>query len=214
MRIALIDASPKAKGSTSGILLDDLRHCLSGRAGMEMVDVALHSPQMQEEAWEKLDCADGWVFACPLYVDCLPGHLLSCLAQMDEKYSGGKEIAVYGIVNCGFYEGIQAETALKVMQNWCAKAGFAWRGGIGVGGGGALDIMTATPQEHGPKAPISKALSEMADNITEAGKGSAWENRYVSVAFPRFLYKMAGQMGWRHEIKANGGKSKDLGKRP
>lgn len=214
MKIALIDASPKAKGSTSGILLEDLRHCLSGREGMETVNAALHSPQMQEETWKKLECADVWIFACPLYVDCLPGHLLSCLGQMEEKYRGGKEIPVYGIVNCGFYEGIQAETALKVMQNWCAKVGFTWCGGIGVGGGGALPLMAAAPPEHGPKAPINKALLAMAECIAQGSKNGGWENRYVSVAFPRVLYKMAAQTGWRHEIKANGGKAKDLGKRP
>ena len=44
--------------------------------------------------------------------------------------------------------------------------------------------------------------------------GERQEDRYVSVAFPRFLYKMAGQMGWRQMIKANGGKAKDLGRQP
>ena len=33
----------------------------------------------------------------------------------------------------------------------------------------------------------------------------------VSIAFPRFLYKMAAQLGWRQMIKENGGKVKDLG---
>ena len=41
----------------------------------------------------------------------------------------------------------------------------------------------------------------------------ARENIYVSVAMPRTLYKMAGQLGWRQMIKKNGGKTKDLSKR-
>lgn len=32
------------------------------------------------------------------------------------------------------------------------------------------------------------------------------------LAFPRFLYKMGTQRGWRQMIKANGGKVKDLKK--
>ena len=64
---------------------------------------------------------------------------------------------------------------------------------------------------HGPKAPVEKALAAMADIIS---KGKTQDNLYVSVAFPRFLYKMAAQRGWRQMIKANGGNTKDLGKCP
>ncbi len=64
---------------------------------------------------------------------------------------------------------------------------------------------------YGPKAPIDKALADLSDIIL---KKKVQENNYVSVAFPRFLYKMGAQIGWRQMIKANGGKSKDLGKIP
>lgn len=64
---------------------------------------------------------------------------------------------------------------------------------------------------RGPKAPIEKALAELADTIR---KKEVRENKYVSVAFPRFLYKMGAQFGWRQMIKKNGGKGKDLGKTP
>ena len=64
---------------------------------------------------------------------------------------------------------------------------------------------------QGPKAPIEYVLKELSDKILQK---ETLENIYVSVAFPRFLYKMGAQMGWRQMIKANGGKSKDLGKRP
>ena len=52
----------------------------------------------------------------------------------------------------------------------------------------------------------------MADASTIHGYGNQ-ENNYISVGMPRFLYKMAAQMGWRQAIKANGGKVRDLGKR-
>lgn len=64
---------------------------------------------------------------------------------------------------------------------------------------------------HGPKAPVEHALKEMGEKILQK---EIQENTYVSVAFPRRLYKMAAQMGWRQMIKANGGKAADLGKRP
>lgn len=115
------------------------------------------------------------------------------------------------LVNCGFYEGIQAEFALDILQNWSAKTGLTWGGGIGIGGGGALAQMPSAENGHGPKAPIEKALRAMAGKIL---RREAQENNYVSIAFPRFLYKMAAQMGWRQMIKANGGRSRDLGEIP
>ena len=50
------------------------------------------------------------------------------------------------------------------------------------------------------------------EDINAILKKQVRENIYVSVAFPRFLYKMGTQTGWRQMIKANGGKVKDLKK--
>ncbi|MDE5820375.1 MAG: hypothetical protein K2I07_13835, partial [Lachnospiraceae bacterium] len=82
---------------------------------------------------------------------------------------------------------------------------------IGVGGGGGLAQMPKVQGGHGPRGPIEKALQAMAVSILQQ---ETQENQYVSVAFPRFLYRMAAQMGWRRWIKANGGKAKDLGRQP
>ena len=105
---------------------------------------------------------------------------------------------------------IQAEPALKVLENWCVKAGFLWSGGIGIGGGGALAQMPHVKNGHGPKAPVAKALRALADSILQ---NEAQKNHYVSIAFPRFLYKLAAQMGWQQMVKQNGGRARDLGKR-
>ena len=159
---------------------------------------------------EALDKMDVWVLAFPLYVDGIPAHLLSCLIQLQEANLQNQNIHIYGIVNCGFYEGIQAEPALRILQNWCVKAGTIWGAGVGIGGGGALTMMPKMKPGQGPKAPIDKAMSMLADKIL---RGEVHENMYVSVAFPRFMYKMGAQFGWRKAIKANGGKKRDLGRR-
>lgn len=208
MRVALINGSPKVKDSSSGIILEDLKKFLSGKS--EVAEIAMHSTAVSEETIKELSNADAWVFAYPLYVDCIPAHLLSCLVQLEDKHLHDRGIHIYGIVNCGFYEGIQTEPALRVLQNWCVKAGLCWGGGIGVGGGGGLAMMSGSKSDKGPKAPINKELEVLADQILRCG---TQENRYVSVAFPRALYRMGAQMGWRQMIRANGGKARDLGRR-
>jgi len=209
MRIALINGSPKVKNSASGTLLEDIKGYIEEQA--ELIEFGFHSAVISTETVEELTTSEAWVFAFPLYVDGIPGHLLSCLIQLEEAHIQNPQIRIYAIVNCGFYEGIQAEHSLQLMQNWCSKAGFLWSGGIGVGGGGGLSMMPKTPPGQGPKAPIDKALASLSELIL---KKDSQDNQYVSVAFPRFLYKLGAQMGWRQMIKANGGKAGDLKKRP
>lgn len=209
MRIALINGSPKVNQSASGALLEDIKGYVSDKA--EIVAVGLHTAEVSKEIISELEKADVWVFAYPLYVDGIPGHLLSCLMQLEKAGLDNPKRHIYGIVNCGFYEGIQAEFALKLLQNWSVKAGFIYGGGVGIGGGGGLAMMPKLEPGQGPKAPIDKALEVLVDTMLEH---KTQENNYVSVAFPRIFYKMGAQMGWRQMIKANGGKAKDLGSRP
>lgn len=207
MKIALIDGSPKIKGSVSGMLAEDLKSYLSSQA--EISEFGMHKPVIPEDMQEELKEMDAWVFFCPLYVDGIPAHLLSCLVRLEKTCGSNHEIHIYGVVNCGFHEGIQAEPALKILRNWCQKAGLSWGGGIGIGGGGGLGSMPKT--ERGPRAPVYKALRALAGTLI---RREEQDNEYVSVAFPGFLYKIAAQAGWRQMIRANGGKIKDLGKRP
>lgn len=209
MRIALINGSPKANNSASGALLEDLK-CYFPKEN-EIIEFGFHTSTISDKVIEELNTAEAWIFAFPLYVDGIPGHLLSCLAKLEEARIQNPEICIYGIVNCGFYEGNQAELALKILQNWCIKVGYVWGSGVGVGGGGGLAMMPKLEPGQGPKAPIDKALEALASTILQRENK---ENSYVSVAFPRFMYKLGAQMGWRQMIKANGGKAKDLRNTP
>lgn len=213
MKIALINGSPKINSSASKALLSDLKKYILDNADInsekpQITEMGFHNTVVSHEFLEELKTSDVWVFAYPLYVDGIPAHLLSCLIQLEETGWQNRQIHIYGIANCGFYEGIQTEYALSVLQNWCEKAGFIWSGGIGVGGGGGLAQMPTMKNGHGPKAPVEKALALLADKLLQC---KTQKNNYVSVAFPRFLYQMAAQMGWRQMIRANGGKAKDLG---
>lgn len=92
MRIALINGSPKGNGSASGSLLDDLKRFFSEKE--ELTEIGLHESAVPKKAAEDLMNADIWVFSCPLYVDGIPGHLLSCLMQLEKNCGQGREISV------------------------------------------------------------------------------------------------------------------------
>lgn len=208
MTVALINASPKVKGSSSGILLNDLKECLGSKVDIE--EISLRTGKITKEIIEQLKKADTWVVAFPLYVDSLPSHLLACLKQLEKMTWKKPNLNIYGIANCGFYEGNQAEPALNVLKNWCAKAGCAYKGSLGIGGGGAIAVSGNMSAKAGPRANIYKAMKKFAERIV---KKEGEVNKYATVAFPRFIYKIAAQNSWRKMIKKNGGKKKDLSRR-
>ena len=208
MKIILINGSPKVRNSTSEALIRSLKDSISSKA--DTLEISLHTSAIPQGALEQMSDADAWVFAYPLYVDGIPGHLLSCLVQLEELHLSNPDIRVYGIVNCGFYEGIQTQYAIDVLRNWCEKCGFTWGAGVGVGGGGSSAQFSGPKRGKGPRAPIDHALDDLAKLILQ---GQSNENRYANIGFPRFAYKLGAELSWRMQIRANGGKGKDLGKR-
>ncbi|MBP3912197.1 MAG: hypothetical protein J6D39_12025 [Niameybacter sp.] len=208
MKIAVINGSPKKSDSASATLLKDLKTCFPKE--ISFIDYDLRVSTISPDIIEEFNQFDALVFAFPLYVDGVPSHLLSCLCEIEAYGIENKAIHVYAIANCGFYEGKQNINALHIMQNWCEKVGLIWGQGIGVGGGGALSGLGQVPLGRGPKKNLGTAFNQLAAHIMA---GTSADNIYLSINFPRFLYKWAGQMGWRQLIKANKLKVKDLGRR-
>lgn len=207
IKIALINGSPKIKGSASESILEIMKTLLNIKD--HVLEFNFRKNQLPQGALEELANCDVLVFAFPLYVDGIPAHLLSCLYEIEEYFNKNlqKKVMVYSLVNCGFFEGHQNEIAIEIMKNWCQKSKLIWGQGIGIGGGGMLPSLKNVPEGKGPKKNIGEALNVMAENICEVRSG---EDRYVSPNFPRFAYKFGAEMGWRQQIKANGLKVRDL----
>lgn len=208
MEIALINGSPKVKDSASGYLLEELKKILEGEEAI-ISEYFFRKPKLDEKETEKLTKCSAMVFAFPTYVDGIPSHLVSCLSQLEQTFSiiAQKDIKVYAMVNCGFYEGRQNKLPIEILENWCLKSGLKWGQGIGIGAGGMLQGIKNVPMEHGPKKNLGKALKQLASNILRC---TSEENIFITANFPRILYKLAAEMGWRKSVKENGLKRKDL----
>ncbi|GMG96509.1 hypothetical protein [Tepidimicrobium xylanilyticum] len=208
MKIALINGSPKVKDGASACLLYELRSYLD-HDDISISEYHFRKPQLDGEEMETLAENNVLVFAFPIYVDGIPSHMLNCLIQLEGFFSTIKEknITVYSIINCGFYEGHQNALAIEMIKNWCKKAGLGWGQGIGVGAGGMLTAVKNVPIGHGPKKNLGLAFEKLARNIL---KGSSGEDIFITPNFPRILYKLAAEMGWRKAVKSNGLKRKDL----
>jgi len=207
MKIALINGSPKVKKSASEHILASLKSLLPEDSEFE--EFRLNHTKLTDTDLMKIAGLDILIFAFPLYVDGIPSHLLHCLYQMETylNINKVKEIKVFAIVNCGFYEGHQASIALDLMKNWCSKAKLEWGQGVGIGGGGFLASLEGSPKNQGPVKNLYDALKSLAVNMSLQHEN---ENIYTVPNFPRVIYALGGNMGWRKQIKENSLRPKDL----
>lgn len=205
-QIILINASPKRKDSASGAALKVLKDFLNQG---NIAEYNFRKPQLPVEF--QIRDQDVLVFAFPLYVDGVPAHLVSCMAELEQRIINVNNIRVFAIANCGFYEATQNVNALEIIENWCERSHLQWQYGLGIGGGGMLPMIK---KEAGIKGPLKSAAGELWALADTIGQGAGkQENHYVNPDFPRLLYKLAAEMGWRKRIRTNGGKRKDLFKK-
>ena len=202
MKIALINGSPKNKGSVSETILQAMCERLGDAHDYVTCSVAAFD---KAQVLSSLQSCGAILFAFPLYVDGIPSRLLQFLDEIkDEILTFAPDAMVWAIANNGFYEGRQNALALAMIQNFCHSSGLPWGQGIGVGAGG---MAQAAPAGTGPMKNMGLALDALAENICHS---RCAENQFVLPNFPRFLYKAGGNYGWKAEARKNGLRIKNI----
>ena len=137
MKTVFINCSPKKRFCASAYFLFLQRLFVRGKKVTE----ELRIPADHDRILEHLRDSQAVVFGVPLYVDGIPSHVLRFMKKMEmfckEK---GLHLSVYCIANNGFIEGKQNEPLMSAFENFCARAGLTWGGGVGVGGGVMLNV--------------------------------------------------------------------------
>ena len=137
MKTVFVNCSPKKRFCASAWFLTLLRLFTGG----EKVNERLRTPAEHERVLEQLRDADAVVFGLPLYVDGIPSHVLPFLEAAEQEARGGSlHCRVFCVANNGFIEGRQNEPLMRQMENFCARSGLAWGGGVGIGGGVMLNV--------------------------------------------------------------------------
>ena len=138
MKTIFINCSPKKKFSASEYFLSVQRLFVKG----EKVQETLKNRKDHDRILSLLEEGDNVVFGLPLYVDCLPSHVIEFLKEMEEYCKNqALKLKIYAIANNGYIEGIQSKALLQVFRNFCIRCDFTWGGGIGIGGGVMLNVM-------------------------------------------------------------------------
>ncbi len=137
MKTVFINASPKKRFCASAYFVFLQRLFVPGHK----VTMKLRTPADHDPILEELRDAQNVVFSLPLYVDGIPSHVLRFLEKMESFCKeNGLHLRVCCIANNGFIEGKQNEPLMQHFENFCARTGLDWGGGVGVGGGVMLNV--------------------------------------------------------------------------
>ena len=209
---AVISGSPRTNGSTTSAFLAQLaeKKLISEGAVVQQIDARKSLKGDTRADFAAMAEADVLLFIFPLYFFCIPGLLMRFLqdyAAYHAQHAGGGAQRVYAIVNCGFPEPEINTEAIRVIASFSRHIGASFGFGVGIGGGGML---------RGAKdAPFMKSLFAGLDNaLARMVRGESGEATMLAPRFPRRLYFMMGNMGWRQMARKKGLKKKELYKAP
>lgn len=140
MKVLILNGSPKAKGGVSRYFSKVLKRSLWG---CEITEVDVNSKQGFTKALKALGDVDSVVLSVPLYVDGIPSHLIPFLKEAEVLCKEKNfRFNLYVMSNGGFVEGVQNKSHLNMYEAWCRRTNIQWGGGLGIGGGVMLRVMS------------------------------------------------------------------------
>ncbi|EFL51728.1 conserved hypothetical protein [Solidesulfovibrio fructosivorans JJ]] len=218
--IVICNGSPKRAGSVSGMLGGYLAKCLSDR-GARTETVSLLEAAEKAEVFDRLvtlvEQADGVALAFPLYGDFLPGHVtavLSQLAALGPGTAATRQTGFVAIANCGFPEARNNDAALEGCRLAASQLGFAWLGGVSVGGGGfytGRELEKLGFMGRRARQALEEKAALLVDEATQNDLSSP--NIQVPCPMPGRLYLRIAEMGWKKSLRT-GDKTSDPYARP
>ncbi len=143
--------------------------------------------------------SDLFVLATPLYVDSFPSlatHALELVAKARQIARG--EAAFLPVVNCGFPEAAHIRTALRIARHFASAAHYRFAGALPLGGGGVVTPSVSLTEERPPVSHVVRALALAAPALAQGVPlpPEALE-AIVAPPIPDFVYRLAGDLGFR-----------------
>jgi len=209
--IAVINGSPKARESTSEMFIDQIQKFLHAKVMVYQArQFVRRKNTSQKLTYRKLTSkkiydilkADVLLIVFPLYIDSLPAPLIRILTLIEEHVvtTDGRLPSVYAICNCGFFEAERNQLALQMIEHFSTRTGMSWGYGIGVGCGGAVQLLRKSMiQGKGLAADVYAALRQLGDAIQD--ENIKRQNVFVAPEIPRFWYMLNGNMHWQQMAK-------------
>jgi hypothetical protein len=209
-RVLLLVGSAKHPHSTS----ESLGMYLIGKLyehGYESETLFIHKSLKSDDRRNALltaiNQADIIVMAFPLYVDCLPYLVIrnmELIAKDRQEKGNLMEQSLLCIVNNGFPEAHQNDTAIAICRKFARETGFKWAGGLALGAG---EVISGRPLLDVKRMAryVIKSLNLTADALT-AGESVPQEAIKIMAKplIPLWMYLLLGGMRWKRDSKKHG----------
>lgn len=204
-KVLLLIGSPKTKGSTSASLGNYLLKKLAKKNfECQQLRILTGKNDNMEEIIDKVRESDILIITAPLYIDSFPAPLIRAFEKISndiKEKSTKKKQSLVAIVNSGFPEAYQNNTAIKICKNFGDKNNFKWLGSLTMGCGpiirgkpiDKLGVMTRN---------IVKAINIAADAIAEDQAIPAESMKSMAkTLLPIWLYMELGNYSWKSSAK-------------
>lgn len=207
MKITIMNASPKGTNSASQELIDRLIPYFKKKHEYGILQV---NPEMKESfAVAAVNASDAVILVAPIYFSGLPSSAVALMDILEAKVQK-KDLKVAAIVQCGFYEKENTEPAMELIRNWCTRNGYTFTGGIGMGGGGALQSLHNMETGEFLLSKLEPAYIDLIQGLVD-GKEKV---NFFSLPVPKWIYRMSANRMWKKQAEANGLEGRDLSRRP
>ena len=217
-QITLVSASPKVdqEWAVSAFLAKRGEAKLS-RDSLSVNTIPVRHAMLHHEtdaAFATLQEADAIVLIFPLYFFCMPAMLTRFLQDFAAKEPKSKKTcAVYALINCGFPEPEINLEAMRVVEQFALQTGRSYGGGVMIGCGGMILGAQGAPFMRDVMGHVDDLFARVDADLSHT---ASIESKIVATApkFPRALYFLAGNAGWRSTARKNHLKNKDLYRTP
>ena len=216
---AVLVGSPKPKGTSTSeqIARAFVRHLATAGVACDLhfASEFVHERPASVAQAAAIARADLFLLATPLYVDALPAlttHALELVATARAHTT--KPSLFVPVINCGFPEPEHVRTALRITRHFAHAAHYVFAGALPLGAGGVV-AGRSLEDPHGPVVHVARAI-ELASAALAIGHpvpGDALE-QMLRAPLPDFLYRFAGDLGFRLEAHRHGLAQRDLRAHP
>ena len=207
--LCIINGSPRKGNGSSSCLISELTKLFNDDVKVKQYYIS--NFMKDKHLLNEILSYDKIIFVSPLYADCLPSTMLEFMATFEDfiKDKNNIKIDMYGLINCGFLEGTQNKIALNILKNYSRRIKFNWRFGVGIGGGEFMKSSKDMPINCRMKKPVYNAFLALKEDI-ENNSNDQVDNILTNAKMPKFIFKFAGNAGWKSMAKKNNLKTKDL----
>lgn len=131
-KIIILNASPRAPKSNSKQYAE-----IFSKSCRQAVCYSNISKTNHHELCSQIDGYSDLLFVFPLYADGIPVTLLNFLKTLELNPPKNKPV-ISVIINCGFLEYEQNNTAIEMMKLFCSQNGYRFGSALKIGSGEAI----------------------------------------------------------------------------